>query len=354
MSEPLDLVMVDWLGRGGIAQSSLAWARVLLHPVGGSPSRAAIVTRLNREIRPSPEMAGLEVLGVHDAAHPVVSHCLLARKAAETIRERRPTTVVVQNYVLPALELSVARAAQSVSARLVLVIHDHHLHPGSKGSHKGLRRLLGMADVIVCHTNFVAEGVRRLSGRDDIELVPIPLPLPAALESDRPDGPAEAANLAVHFGVVGKAYKGMGTVLRLGADGVPGWRFSVLGSGAPESASGVGTKPGFLPAEQLIEELAASDATLLPYNYATQSGAIPLAQACGSVVVASRVGGLPEQIRDGVTGILVPSDAPLSTWADALTELNDPRRRSVLAAAGRDSVAEDQAQLAARIPQLVA
>lgn len=354
MSESLDLVMVDWLGRGGIAQSSLAWARVLLRPTQGPPPRAAIVTRLKREIRPSGDLEGLEVLGVADASHPVVSHCLLARKAAETIRQRRPATVVVQNYVVPALELAVARAAQAVSARFVLVVHDHHLHPGSKGSHRGLRRLLRMADVIVCHTTFVAEGVRRLTGRDDIELVPIPLPLPDALSAGRPCGEPKATNVAVHFGIVGKPYKGMGTVLRLGAEGVPGWRFSVLGTGAPEAASGVGTRPGFLPAEQLIQELATSDATLLPYSYATQSGAVPLAQACGSVVVANRVGGLPEQIQDGVTGILVPTGAPVSAWVEVLSELRDPTRRSALAAAARASVAGDQRLLEVRIPQLVA
>jgi glycosyltransferase involved in cell wall biosynthesis len=354
MTTPLDVVMVDWLGRGGIAQSSMAWARLLIgHPRQGT-RRAAMVTRLGRELRPSDDLAGLEVMGVPDAAHPLVSHILLTRKAAEIIRERHPSTVIVQNYVVPMLELSVGRAAQAVSARLVLVVHDHHLHPGSNGSHRGLRRLLAMADVVVCHTSFVAEGVQRISGRSDIEILPLPLLLPDALGSVRPTSRLTSASVALHFGVVGKPYKGLETVLQLGAAGVPGWSFSVLGTGAPDVAAGVATKPGFLPAEQLIAALAASDATLLPYTYATQSGAVPLAHACGSVVVASGVGGLPEQLHDGATGIVVPPGTPLSGWAEVLSELSDGKRRSTLAAAARASLVIDQDTLRTRVPQLVA
>lgn len=58
-------------------------------------------------------------------------------------------------------------------------------------------------------------------------------------------------------------------------------------------------------------------------------------------VVASRVGGLPETVRDGQTGLLVPpgdSDA----LADAIVELllDEPRRRA-MGAAGRRMVAEE-------------
>lgn len=45
--------------------------------------------------------------------------------------------------------------------------------------------------------------------------------------------------------------------------------------------------------------------TVLPYVEATQSGVIPVAMACESLVVCSDCGGLSEQIKDGVTGRLV-------------------------------------------------
>ena len=49
------------------------------------------------------------------------------------------------------------------------------------------------------------------------------------------------------------------------------------------------------------------DIVVLPYIEATQSGIIPLAFAFGKTVVATNVGGIPEQIPQG-TGIIIPSN----------------------------------------------
>jgi len=48
------------------------------------------------------------------------------------------------------------------------------------------------------------------------------------------------------------------------------------------------------------------DAAILPYRSASQSGVAALAFAHGRPVIATRVGGLPEAVRDGVDGLLCP------------------------------------------------
>jgi glycosyltransferase involved in cell wall biosynthesis len=53
-----------------------------------------------------------------------------------------------------------------------------------------------------------------------------------------------------------------------------------------------------------------ADLVVLPYWTASQSGVAPLAFASGRAVVASAVGGLPDLIRPGETGLLVPPRDP--------------------------------------------
>jgi glycosyltransferase involved in cell wall biosynthesis len=54
------------------------------------------------------------------------------------------------------------------------------------------------------------------------------------------------------------------------------------------------------------------------------------AMACGTPVVASRVGGLVETVVDGVTGILVPARHPRSIRAAIAALLHDPARRQAM------------------------
>jgi len=79
---------------------------------------------------------------------------------------------------------------------------------------------------------------------------------------------------------------------------------------------------GAQPQERLRVWYVAADATVLP-SYYESFGMVALeAMACGSPVVASRVGGLQTTVRDGVTGVLVPDHDP-AVLADTLARVLD-------------------------------
>jgi glycosyltransferase involved in cell wall biosynthesis len=68
--------------------------------------------------------------------------------------------------------------------------------------------------------------------------------------------------------------------------------------------------------------------------------AILEAMASGLPVVATRVGGNPEVVADGRTGLLVPAGDPAALAAALLDLWRDPARRRTMGAAGRERVDE--------------
>jgi glycosyltransferase involved in cell wall biosynthesis len=96
----------------------------------------------------------------------------------------------------------------------------------------------------------------------------------------------------------------------------------------------------YIPRNELAALLRSTDVVVLPYVDATQSGVVPLAFAYGKPVVATTVGGLPEMVEHGVTGLLVPPGDHVAL-ADAVVRLlGDAELRQRMGAAGRRRACE--------------
>jgi starch synthase len=100
--------------------------------------------------------------------------------------------------------------------------------------------------------------------------------------------------------------------------------------------SGVIWRSGMLAKREVIQLLTHATMFVCPSLY-EPLGIVNLeAMACGTAVVASAVGGIPEVVSDGETGLLVPPDDPEALAAALNALLGDPARADALGRAGRD------------------
>ncbi|HEX5776326.1 MAG TPA: glycosyltransferase family 4 protein [Caulobacteraceae bacterium] len=154
----------------------------------------------------------------------------------------------------------------------------------------------------------------------------------------------ETAHL-VFAGQVGER-KGVDVLLtalsKLDAE-TPNWRATVAGGGdaAPylrqAREGGIADKvtfAGWLSEPQIGALLATADIFVLPSRAENQPIAILEAMARGLPVVSTTIGAIPEQVEEGVSGLLVPP-GEAQPLADALARLiARPAEREVMGAAG--------------------
>ena len=108
-----------------------------------------------------------------------------------------------------------------------------------------------------------------------------------------------------------------------------------LVDGLRATRSGVFWIPEMLPKHDVIQLLTHATVFAIPSIY-EPLGIVNLeAMACGTAVVGSRTGGIPEVVADGETGLLVPAGEPEPLAAALNTLLSDPDRAATMGQAGR-------------------
>jgi len=92
--------------------------------------------------------------------------------------------------------------------------------------------------------------------------------------------------------------------------------------------------------DRVVELMQATDLFLLPSQSESFGLAALEAMACGSPVVASRAGGLPEVVEDGVSGILEPVGSVEAMGRRAVELLRSPDKYRAMAKAAVEKAAE--------------
>jgi alpha-maltose-1-phosphate synthase len=108
-----------------------------------------------------------------------------------------------------------------------------------------------------------------------------------------------------------------------------------------DTRTGVIWLNGMLPKDEVIQILSRATVFACPSLY-EPLGIVNLeAMACGTAVVASNVGGIPEVVADAQTGLLVPPGDPAVLAAAISSLVTDPARAAAMGQLGRQRVAAE-------------
>jgi glycosyltransferase involved in cell wall biosynthesis len=107
-----------------------------------------------------------------------------------------------------------------------------------------------------------------------------------------------------------------------------------------------------VPRDQLAQRYRLAAVVVMASRWENFPYALLEAMACGTPVVATRTGGLPEMVSDGVNGILV-SQQDAGGLADAICQLlENPELRSQMGANAR-RVAEERFSVERVVPKMI-
>jgi N-acetyl-alpha-D-glucosaminyl L-malate synthase BshA len=265
----------------------------------------------------------------------------LANKIVQVSREER-LDIIHAHYAVPhatagylAREILGAANGGKVP-RVITTLHGTDIT--LVGSDRSYKEIVGFSiaqsdGVTAVSESLKSDTYRELGRSHDIRVIPNFIDAADARRSDRGDLRASFApggeKLIIHvsnFRPVKRVTAVVEIFRKIHAQ-VPS-RLLMVGDGpdlaeAAERArtAGLGDAVRFLgDQEQVVPLLSASDLFLMPSAQESFGLAALEAMACEVPVVASRVGGVPELVEHGVTGILCPAD-DLGAMADAAVRL---------------------------------
>lgn len=276
---------------------------------------------------------------VRGALGGVVRAGALRRDVREVLQGKDAAVWIIPHVWTPL----VAGAIRSVVPMQAAIIHDAHPHPGDvtalatpwiNAAALRMDRVFTLSDAVA--DTLISEG--RIAEPRLHRLFHPTFSLGASAPGNAVAHPPDAPLHVLMFGRLA-AYKGLPLLVEaadLAARAGVAMRLGVFGEG---SLDGMETRLAALGAEvcnRWIDDAEASkvfaryDVVALPYRSASQSGVAAVALGAGLPVVATNVGALAEQVRNGVNGLVTRVDA--ADFSAALVRLaTDATLRQALA-----------------------
>ncbi len=213
------------------------------------------------------------------------------------------------------------------------------------------QRFLRRVDVVIGVSSGILDIYRRSGLLDKVARVHTVYNIPPLFP---PPAPAEVEALRGRLGLagrrvvlyVGKFSPGKGTADLVAASGKVVWEvpdaiFLFVGSGTLDATGSHIHLLGSLPNREVLSLYSLADVVVVPSVIPDALSRVILeAMAAGRPVVATRVGGTPELVIDGKTGILVERGDPDGLARALVALLCDEELRGELGTAGRRHVAD--------------
>lgn len=235
----------------------------------------------------------------------------------------------------------------------IVFVHDPVPHPGLFAWVSGVvedRSLKQAARMIVFSQSLIPGLIRRGFPESKVAVVPLGAGQPERLSEIIPAPAIQAADV-LFLGRI-TTYKGLDILLdafKLVQQRFPQTSLRIVGNGslapyrvALQRLSNVDMVNRWVGDDEIPGFLKSAGMLVLPYTTATQSGLIPLAAIYGLPVIATRIGGLPEQIIHEKTGLLVPPGDVEALAAAIELILTDRETGQALGTALQDDFAQNR------------
>jgi glycosyltransferase involved in cell wall biosynthesis len=251
---------------------------------------------------------------------------------ARAIRTQRPDVLILQWWVpfFAPIWMVLARVARKGGIKVLFICHNVLPHEQRPWDVWLTRKTLSQGNGFVVHSQEEKARLLALLPGRRVEATPLPVFDMVADQAVARDEarwwlglPLEAPVL-LFFGFV-REYKGLRYLLEAMPavlSELAGVRLLVVGEFWQDKQSyleqierlGIGQSvtivDRYVSNEEIPVYFSAADVAVLPYTHVTQSAVAQLAFGFGVPVITTRVGGLPETVTDGQTGLLVePADS---------------------------------------------
>ncbi len=275
-------------------------------------------------------------------------------RTAWLLRRERPDAVILVWWVwvwaLPYLML-----LELLPKTTRVIVQCHNVGDKEPAAWKRwlTNRVLRRGDVLLVHTTSEAEEARRRVRTAKIVQTFLPVHELGGVVPSREEARSTLGvrgNVALFFGHV-RPFKGLDIALRAWRElrstvtllvaGEAWWKGEAEYRALAGGLTNVRFDFRFIPDAEIATYFAACDVVLAPYRIEAQSGVALTAFHFARPVIATTVGGLPEIIEEGATGMLVPPEDPsaLARAVDAFftTSDRDVMERHAAAAARKYS-----------------